>query len=758
MAPSERPEPEIPAAWAFPTHLDRYELQARIGQGGMGTVYKAYDPTLHRLVALKAISLVDPEQRRRFQQEARAAGRLNHPHIVTVYDVGEVADLAYIVMELIEGQTLAALLPSRLPWAEAVRLLLPVCRALDAAHRQGVIHRDVKPANVLLAADGRVKLTDFGIARLEATHTLTQSGAVVGTVLYSAPEQLEGEPVDRRVDIFALGVILFELVAGQNPFVPDDSASGWARLMQAREPDFALLEDLAPPPLQAVIKRAMAEKPGGRFATAAEMDTALVALLEPTRAPAAAGPPPLPIETGSDVNLAPAERRLIAEAFRDHDRVYVESELPHPAGDARFLVVLPVRSGRVLARALVKLASPERLSREWLAYQRHVAEILPMVTGHIQGAPLLSSDRKLALLRYTFAGDVGDEQVRSLGAYYRTHPGPAVTSLLEQHLYQAVAPNWWLMRETYRFTLRQEYGRLLPVHVVLEQTAAAAEQPLVLKAGEVSAEALGRLEPGQIVQGRGFRVRAVLGRGQGVVLWALPPAGDPAETLRLQLTGAAAAPAYQPGDLVSDFTGVVVATRDRLLAQAARSAYPAAGLAGETVMLGRLLLPNPLRHYGRWLGRELMGMRSIIHGHLTLEDILVEPESGLVWLINFAETRLGHNLYDFIRLETEVVTRLMPPRWRRQSRTWPRSASLWTRPGPYTRPARPPTRLTRCCKNRTSCFARSAAWPASACWIRTIGTSTTWAWRWRCWGPCRRPAGIRPPPVWRSPGPPPPAT
>ncbi|MCB0167754.1 MAG: serine/threonine protein kinase, partial [Anaerolineae bacterium] len=186
-----------------PTHIGRYEIHAPLGRGGMGTVYKGRDPLMERWVAVKTITVQDAVQRARFQQEVRAAGSLNHPHITTIYDVGEDGDLAYIVMELVEGDTLAARLAAPVPWPEAISLIAPIADALAYAHDRGVIHRDVKPANILVSTEGKVKLTDFGVARLEAAlRRITESGSTVGTPLYTAPEQIENKAVDGRADLF----------------------------------------------------------------------------------------------------------------------------------------------------------------------------------------------------------------------------------------------------------------------------------------------------------------------------------------------------------------------------------------------------------------------------------------------------------------------------------------------------------------------------------------------------------------------------
>ena len=198
--------------------IGRFDILAEIGQGAMGTVYKAHDTVLDRLVALKTVTpslLGSVDTVARFQREARAAARLQHPNIVTIYDLGQADGVLYIAMELLEGMDLSKAMaePGRLAREQQLRIVVEICRGLDYAHKQGVFHRDVKPANIHLRTGGGVKLVDFGIARL-ADSTMTQSGLVLGTPSYIAPEVLTGARVDHRADMWAVGVILFELARG----------------------------------------------------------------------------------------------------------------------------------------------------------------------------------------------------------------------------------------------------------------------------------------------------------------------------------------------------------------------------------------------------------------------------------------------------------------------------------------------------------------------------------------------------------------
>ncbi|MBL8437630.1 MAG: serine/threonine protein kinase, partial [Zoogloeaceae bacterium] len=212
----------------LPARLGRYRVNGILGQGAMGVVYDGTDPVLNRRVAIKTIlhsvladagTLTDASAR--FVREAQAVARLNHPHIVTVFDFGEEGDLSYLVMEFVQGRELKACFDegSRFAPAEAVRIVRELLDALEFAHRQGVIHRDVKPANVMLDEAGRVKLTDFGVARLaDGGSDRTIAGTMVGTPSHMSPEQIQGLPVGSRTDIFAAGIILYECLTTARPF------------------------------------------------------------------------------------------------------------------------------------------------------------------------------------------------------------------------------------------------------------------------------------------------------------------------------------------------------------------------------------------------------------------------------------------------------------------------------------------------------------------------------------------------------------
>jgi eukaryotic-like serine/threonine-protein kinase len=273
--------------------LGKYEVRATIGRGAVGTVYEAWDPQIARTVAIKVLPLLDTdeyskEQQERFRREAQAAGRLHHPNIVSAFDYGETESSAYIVMEYLPGPSLKTLLAQHepLPLVDIGRIMHGLLSGLRHSHQRGVVHRDIKPGNVVFSAEGDVKITDFGIAHLEASG-LTRDGSVIGTPAYMAPEQVLSEPVDARTDIYSAGVVLYEMLTGRRPFQGSE-ASILHRIVHL-EP--ARPSDLAPtlsPDLDAVTAKALAKQPADRFQTAAEFDEALLTALRHTPVPALA--------------------------------------------------------------------------------------------------------------------------------------------------------------------------------------------------------------------------------------------------------------------------------------------------------------------------------------------------------------------------------------------------------------------------------------------------------------------------------------
>ncbi len=274
--------------------LGKYELRAEIGRGGMGVVYEGFDPWLERRVAIKVLAphlAWEEEFVARFLREARAAARLRHPHIVTIHDVGTEAGWYYFVMEFLEGRPLTALLRERgrLELNEALPVLGPLAEALDYAHCRGVVHRDVKPANVVIGPDGRVTLTDFGIARAGEGTGVTRSGLLLGTPAYMSPEQALGQPVDARSDQYALGVLAYEMLVGQVPFHDESTPVVLRQVAFDPPPPAQLLCPGLPVGAARALERVLEKSPTARYEDCEQFVQAL-ALPESSAAPGRASP------------------------------------------------------------------------------------------------------------------------------------------------------------------------------------------------------------------------------------------------------------------------------------------------------------------------------------------------------------------------------------------------------------------------------------------------------------------------------------
>jgi len=280
--------------------LGRYEILDELGQGAMGVVYKAYDPMVGRMVALKTVRLTATGSERddlvrRLHQEAQAAGRLEHPNVVTIYDAGEADGMFYITMQLVKGRTLAELIAGRslLPLRQILLLLIQVCDGLDYAHEQGIVHRDLKPSNILVTREGTAKIVDFGIAKIAEAGT-TQAGAVVGTPAYMSPEQAQGGRVDRRSDIFSLGSILYELLTGEKAFPGNTPTSILYKIVHEDPIPPRVMEPSLPPSLERIVSKALAKDLFQRYQSCREMQANLKAALETAPATARGLPPSVP--------------------------------------------------------------------------------------------------------------------------------------------------------------------------------------------------------------------------------------------------------------------------------------------------------------------------------------------------------------------------------------------------------------------------------------------------------------------------------
>jgi eukaryotic-like serine/threonine-protein kinase len=269
---------------------DRYELEELVGTGGMSSVFRAHDRLLERKVALKILHQQyneDEEYVERFRREARAVAALSHPNIVTVIDRGDHEGRQFIVFEYVEGENLKRLIERRgpAPVTTALELGMQMARGLSFAHQQGLVHRDVKPQNILLNGDGRAKVTDFGIARsLDVQHGMTQTGTVLGTSDYIAPEQAQGQRVDEHTDVYSLGVVMYELLTSEVPFPGENFVAVAMRHINEPPPAIRDKRPDVPPRVEAAIQKAMAKRPEDRFQTMAEFCQELEACLAEVQA------------------------------------------------------------------------------------------------------------------------------------------------------------------------------------------------------------------------------------------------------------------------------------------------------------------------------------------------------------------------------------------------------------------------------------------------------------------------------------------
>lgn len=282
------------------THLGRYRVLRELGRGAMGIVYLAGDEALQRQVAIKTLQLPEEGFERRnlearFLQEAKAAGGLNHPNIITIHDVGRERDWLYIAMELLQGVELRERMERELlPLPEVLEIAGQVASALAAAHARGVVHRDVKPGNIMLLPGGQAKIMDFGIARMKSSDLRTQSGTMMGSPKYMSPEQVGGHPVDHRSDIFSMGSMLYEMVAGVPAFAGDNLGQLLNAILHGAPPPARQFRAGVPPALDLVIARAMQKNPEARYQEAGEMAREMAQCLGSITRPRGALPTPEP--------------------------------------------------------------------------------------------------------------------------------------------------------------------------------------------------------------------------------------------------------------------------------------------------------------------------------------------------------------------------------------------------------------------------------------------------------------------------------
>ncbi|HVI07500.1 MAG TPA: protein kinase [Candidatus Binatia bacterium] len=376
----------------------RYEILGELGRGAMGVVYKARDPKINRVVAVKTVSLAgqspddEREYRERFVREAEAAGRLSHPGIVTIYDVGEEPDTRspYIVMEYVSGPSLEKMISGScqtLAVDTALQLALELAEALDCAHGQGVIHRDLKPSNILMTQDGRAKIADFGIAKLNLAN-ITLSGRTLGTPAYMSPEQVSGEPVDSRADLFSLGVILYTVLTGYRPFQGNSAMTVSFKVVNRDPIPASVLDTELPPGVDYIISRAMAKDPAQRYQRGMEIVLDIQEFRE-GREPWSKNKQPVPLVAVNSAETTNARIRTRAAGMQrppaGHNP-FLQPDLPE-----KLLKILRKNSYLSAAVLLAGLAVVALGMGHSLRSQKAIAGIPPAATPAIPSQPLAAN-------------------------------------------------------------------------------------------------------------------------------------------------------------------------------------------------------------------------------------------------------------------------------------------------------------------------------------------------------------------------------
>jgi serine/threonine-protein kinase len=328
--------------------LGRYVIQSEIGRGAMGVVYKAMDSVLERVVAVKTVNMAlerdhADKYEARFYQEARAAGGLNHPNIVTVYDAGKAGDVVYMAMEYIEGVELRTLIGEgrQLAVAQALSIAAQVAEGLAYAHERGVVHRDIKPANIMVVANGPVKITDFGIARMRASADLTQTGVMLGSPKYMSPEQVIGKRADHRSDLFSLGVILYEMLCGAAPFNGENVTALMYQIVNFAPPAPSAINAAVPEMLDYIVAKMLAKPLEERYQDARELARDLRECERQLAVPPVASPPrPVALASGAQPQLVDTRSKTVVLA-QTLNRTREADKLPEDVASAPARGVAP---------------------------------------------------------------------------------------------------------------------------------------------------------------------------------------------------------------------------------------------------------------------------------------------------------------------------------------------------------------------------------------------------------------------------------
>ncbi|WP_212786869.1 serine/threonine-protein kinase [Ferrigenium kumadai] len=360
------------------SQLGRYEVLGELGQGAMGIVYKAKDPLIDRVVAIKTINLglaldEKEEYEGRFYQEAKAAGRLSHPNIVTIYDVGKSGDVAYIAMEFLEGRELRDIMNDGglLPVDQVLDIVAQVALGLSYAHEHDIVHRDVKPSNIMVVRDGHVKITDFGIARMASSAVRTQTGMVLGSPKYMSPEQVMGKAIDQRSDIFSLGVMLYEMLTGQAPFNGENVNAIMYQTLNAVPVPPNTLNPAVPEMLNFIVAKALAKGLEDRYQNARDFADDLRACRDT-----------LPRSKLQDVSIAPAggEKKL-------PDAISITGNLDAAGEDAKAASTARLSQAFDSAAATMRLAALTATNEDVDELSKTFKMVRPSAEAIKQAAP-----------------------------------------------------------------------------------------------------------------------------------------------------------------------------------------------------------------------------------------------------------------------------------------------------------------------------------------------------------------------------------
>ncbi|MGH7153848.1 MAG: serine/threonine-protein kinase [Acetobacteraceae bacterium] len=439
----------VSSAAGLPAQIGRYRVEAVLGRGAMGVVYKAHDPAIDRPVAIKLVraDLLEGAEREaylaRFRREAQAAGRCMHPNIVAIYDYALHEGNPFLAMEFVAGVSLSQALvhTGRFSPDAAVQVMGQVLDALARAHAMGIVHRDVKPANIMLLPDGRVKMTDFGISRLESVGT-TQAGVAIGTPAYMSPEQCRGEEVDLRSDLFSAGSVLYELLSGERPFPGRSFAEVAQRLLNEAPANIRLTAPAVSPALAAVLDQALSKRPEQRFASATEMAEAMrsalrgaVAAASSASEPTVFAPPPA-VPGFDDATLATIERRL-AEHIGPIARHLVRGAARH--------ALSPEELVAEVARNIERPEERERFRRHALS-----GELTRPGTGrHTVGRPMVFAPPVLERAQRELTRHVGPiARVLVKRAAERARSEAELWELLAGHIEQPAERDAFLRRQS----------------------------------------------------------------------------------------------------------------------------------------------------------------------------------------------------------------------------------------------------------------------------------------------------------------------